>query len=118
MDRRSFLRAAASVAGLGMGACTRRVPVLTPAAASPLPFYDALAPIIPIRAHIDRIFRVTVCLRPFRAVGPRIETERLGDKLIVHNYGHGGSGGHFRGARRIWLCGWRWSLALPSGSWR
>ncbi|MGH8171771.1 MAG: FAD-dependent oxidoreductase, partial [Rhodanobacteraceae bacterium] len=27
-----------------------------------------------------------------RAAGPRIETERLGDKTIVHNYGHGGSG--------------------------
>ncbi len=59
---------------------------------SPLPFYDALAPIIPIRADIDRIFRITVCLRPFRAAGPRLDVERVGDKLIVHNYGHGGSG--------------------------
>lgn len=36
--------------------------------------------------------RVTVCLRPFRAAGPRLEAERLGEKLLVHNYGHGGSG--------------------------
>jgi glycine/D-amino acid oxidase-like deaminating enzyme len=47
---------------------------------------------MPIRAHVDRIFRVTVCLRPFRAAGPRLEVERVGDKIVVHNYGHGGSG--------------------------
>ncbi len=35
---------------------------------------------------------ITVCTRPFRAQGPRIEAERLGSKLLVHNYGHGGSG--------------------------
>lgn len=39
-----------------------------------------------------RLSRITVCLRPFRAQGPRIEVERVGDKRVVHNYGHGGSG--------------------------
>lgn len=39
-----------------------------------------------------RISRITVCTRPFRAAGPRIEAEALGDKRLVHNYGHGGSG--------------------------
>jgi glycine/D-amino acid oxidase-like deaminating enzyme len=47
---------------------------------------------MPIRAQADRIFRVTVCLRPFRAAGPRLDVERVGDKTVVHNYGHGGSG--------------------------
>ncbi|MGC2399138.1 MAG: FAD-dependent oxidoreductase, partial [Acidobacteriaceae bacterium] len=28
----------------------------------------------------------------FRAAGPRQDVERIGDKVIVHNYGHGGSG--------------------------
>jgi len=46
----------------------------------------------PVRASVDRITRITVCTRPFRAQGPRLEVERLGSKLIVHNYGHGGSG--------------------------
>jgi hypothetical protein len=46
----------------------------------------------PVRARPDRLFDVTVCLRPFRAAGPRLESERLGDTLVVHNYGHGGSG--------------------------
>ena len=57
-----------------------------------LPFYDAVPPLVPIRAHTDRIFRITVCLRPFRALGPRLDVERVGDKIVVHNYGHGGSG--------------------------
>ena len=54
-----------------------------------------------IRAELDRLTKITVCTRPFRAHGPRIEAERLGDKLIVHNYGHGGSG---------------WSLSWGSGT--
>ncbi len=33
-----------------------------------------------------------MCLRPFRAAGPRLDVERVGDKTIIHNYGHGGSG--------------------------
>ena len=47
---------------------------------------------MPVRAEVDRIFRITVCLRPFRAAGPRLDVERVGDKTVIHNYGHGGSG--------------------------
>ncbi len=46
----------------------------------------------PIRASTDRITRITVCTRPFRAAGPRLDAEQVGSKLVVHNYGHGGSG--------------------------
>ena len=49
-------------------------------------------PLVPIRARPDRIIDIAVCLRPFRPAGPRVETERLGNTLVVHNYGHGGSG--------------------------
>ena len=98
MDRRSFLQgtgacASLSLAGLGLTGCLPSRPA-PPATATPpaLPFYDAVGPIPPIRADLDRIFRITVCLRPFRAAGPRLEPERVGDKIVVHNYGHGGSG--------------------------
>ena len=40
----------------------------------------------------DRITRITVCTRPFRATGPRLDVERIGSRTVVHNYGHGGSG--------------------------
>ncbi len=94
MDRRSFLQGSAAVAGLSaleLTGCRRPMAAMAPGAPS-LPFYDAVAPIVPIRAEVNRIFRVTVCLRPFRAVGPRLDVERVGDKVVVHNYGHGGSG--------------------------
>lgn len=54
--------------------------------------FEPAASLAPIRARTDRIFDIAVCLRPFRPAGPRVETERLGDTLVVHNYGHGGSG--------------------------
>ncbi len=46
----------------------------------------------PLRASTDRITQVTVCTRPFRAQGPRLDVEQIGQKNLVHNYGHGGSG--------------------------
>lgn len=38
------------------------------------------------------ILRFVAGIRPSRRSGVRIERERLGDKAVVHNYGHGGSG--------------------------
>jgi glycine/D-amino acid oxidase-like deaminating enzyme len=46
----------------------------------------------PLRASTDRITQITVCTRPFRAQGPRLDVEQIGQKVVVHNYGHGGSG--------------------------
>lgn len=79
MGRRGLLQA--SLAGALAGCSTTSGSSFEPA-----------APLAPIRASTDRIFDIAVCLRPFRPAGPRVETERLGDVLVVHNYGHGGSG--------------------------
>jgi D-amino-acid oxidase len=86
MNRRHFL---ASSALLGLGGCAHKVRV---AATLRNPPSCVMPTLMPVRAELDRIFRVTVCLRPFRAAGPRLEVERVGDKTVVHNYGHGGSG--------------------------
>jgi glycine/D-amino acid oxidase-like deaminating enzyme len=40
----------------------------------------------------DRIVRTDVGFRPFRPSGFVVRAESLGDKLLVHNYGHGGAG--------------------------
>jgi len=40
----------------------------------------------------DRIVRQAVGLRPFRPGGFVVRYDRIGDKDIVHNYGHGGGG--------------------------
>jgi hypothetical protein len=95
INRRNFLQGSGAFAGLsamGLSGCTRRVTAPMATGAPALPFYDAVGPIIPIRADMDRIFRITVCTRPFRPAGPRQDVERVGDKFVVHNYGHGGSG--------------------------
>jgi glycine/D-amino acid oxidase-like deaminating enzyme len=93
MKRGRFLRGAGALAGLPLSArLGGRALSANPPGTAALPYYDAVAPIVPIRAEVDRIFRVTVCVRPFRAAGPRSDVERVGEKVVVHNYGHGGSG--------------------------
>jgi glycine/D-amino acid oxidase-like deaminating enzyme len=82
MDRRTFLGNA--VGGLSAVGLAAQAGAATP--------FDPVATLPPIRATPDRLFRITVCLRPFRAAGPRIEVEEVGRKRVVHNYGHGGSG--------------------------
>ncbi|MFN7109438.1 MAG: FAD-dependent oxidoreductase [Brevundimonas sp.] len=52
----------------------------------------ASRPIAPILMAPERIIRITVCTRPFRPTGPRLDVETVGDTKVVHNYGHGGSG--------------------------
>lgn len=98
---RSGLERRAVLLGLGMaglGACT------TPgagAAIAPLRPGFRTPTFAPLNTHPSLISRLTVCTRPFRAAGPRIEAETVGDKRVVHNYGHGGSG---------------WSLSWGSGA--
>jgi glycine/D-amino acid oxidase-like deaminating enzyme len=73
---------------------------------TPAPHYVPTAGVIcPFRARVDRIARFSVCTRPFRMRGPRIELERIGSKNVVHNYGHGGSG---------WSLSWGSAMAAAS----
>ena len=90
--RRRFLR---HVARLLVGtAATRAGAVLAAPQDEPAgkPPFASLPPVVPIRAQVDRIIDISVCTRPFRAQGPRIEAEVRHGRTIVHNYGHGGSG--------------------------
>jgi D-amino-acid oxidase len=82
VSRRGLLRASLLGSGVLAGCST------APGRSS----FEAAPSLVPIRARTDRIFDIAVCLRPFRPAGPRVDTERLGDTLVVHNYGHGGSG--------------------------
>lgn len=74
---------------LGLGGCAS-----TPAPRTILSPTPAFLPrrLAPILMAPERIIRITVCTRPFRAAGPRLDIERVGDASVVHNYGHGGSG--------------------------
>ena len=46
----------------------------------------------PVKAELSRVLRTTVGLRPFRPDGFVVRVERFGEKTLVHDYGHGGSG--------------------------
>ena len=46
----------------------------------------------PVRVTPDRVIRTVVGLRPFRPSGFVVRGERLDDRVIIHNYGHGGGG--------------------------
>jgi hypothetical protein len=94
MDRRDLLKNSLALGGLaGLGGCsaTSHMPA-TARLASSVPIEDRPPPLAPIRAHTDRLFDIKVCIRPFRTKGPNLAVEQIGDAMVVHNYGHGGSG--------------------------
>jgi D-amino-acid oxidase len=82
VDRRSFLRGGFAAAGLVLAA-NRGLDTFAQTAARKLPR---------VRVSRDRIIREIVGLRPFRSEGFVVEAQRIGNKLIIHNYGHGGAG--------------------------
>jgi len=85
VQRRDFVRQGAAALGV-MALAVRDRAVAAPAAGTCVPRLP------PVRASMDRVIKITVCTRPFRAQGPRLDVEQIGRKTVVHNYGHGGSG--------------------------
>ena len=65
------------------------LPLRVRAADSLVPLRRTLVPVIVDEA---RIIRTVVGLRPFRRNGFALSATRLGEKRLVHNYGHGGGG--------------------------
>jgi D-amino-acid oxidase len=49
-------------------------------------------PLAPVEVDARRVIRTMAGLRPYRASGFVVRAEPLGDKRLVHNYGHGGGG--------------------------
>ncbi len=82
IDRRSFLRGGLTAAGFVLAA-NGGVPSLAQTAGRK---------ISPVRVSRDRIIREIVGLRPFRSEGFVVGAQRVGNKLLIHNYGHGGAG--------------------------
>jgi len=81
MDRRAFLGSAATALLLPACATTNRRGTVERTGC--LPRVD-VAP--------ERVIRTVAGLRPYRASGFVVRAEALGDKRLVHNYGHGGAG--------------------------
>jgi D-amino-acid oxidase len=85
INRRVFLRSALAASAFLIGARTDR----PPARAAGL---DGKRRFAPVKVSRDRIIREVVGLRPYRSEGFVVDAERVGNKLLIHNYGHGGAG--------------------------
>jgi glycine/D-amino acid oxidase-like deaminating enzyme len=96
IDRRSVLKSGGTaLLGLGLAGCRSLGDVsATPARPS------IRLSLPPVLASWDRIIRTTVGLRPHRPAGFNVSAEKLDDRTVIHNYGHGGAG-HSLG----WGCG-------------
>lgn len=87
-SRRSVLQ------GLGAGALLTAVGC-APATLSNTPSYPRAYSRQPWAApniSMDAVIRVIVGHRPYRSKGFRVEREKMDDKVLIHNYGHGGGG--------------------------
>ena len=84
--RRTLL--AALPASLAACAAQPHTAELTP----PLPPRGTRLVLAPVDVARRRIVRIDVGLRPFRPAGFVVRSEALGEKTVVHNYGHGGGG--------------------------
>ena len=88
IDRRSALKSTgAALVGLGLAGCRT---VGHTGSRSTQPATRLVLP--PVLASWDRIIRTTVGLRPHRPAGFNVGSEKLDDKTVIHNYGHGGAG--------------------------
>jgi hypothetical protein len=86
MNRRDMLKRAGLLAAGAATGCSSRPAPSAPSNARPK------LKLAPVKVSKDRIIRTVVGLRPFRSSGFRVEKEKLGRKMVVHNYGHGGGG--------------------------
>ncbi|MEQ9023237.1 MAG: hypothetical protein RLN82_10845, partial [Pseudomonadales bacterium] len=50
------------------------------------------SPLKPVNVSPERIIRQVVGLRPYRPSGFNLSEQKLDEKVIIHNYGHGGGG--------------------------
>jgi D-amino-acid oxidase len=108
MDRRSWIKASGTaLVGFGLTGCG--------SVRSARPSATALrAPVRLARPRLswERVIRTTVGLRPHRDSGFVLRADRLDDKSLIHNYGHGGAG-----MSLAWGCGALvGELARPAGA--
>ncbi len=104
VNRREFLRQSgllgasiASIAPLSIiSGCAARKPgisnvrrIYTP---PDLSFTRSACGLPPVHVSPEREIRTVTGLRPFRPSGFVVKAEKIGDTLVVHNYGHGGGG--------------------------
>jgi D-amino-acid oxidase len=88
VNRRDLLRLGGMAAlGLSVEACAPKAAKAVITAPKRPPIRLA-----PVNISYDRIIRTTIGLRPHRPSGFVLRADKLDNKLLIHNFGHGGSG--------------------------
>ena len=88
MDRRALLKLGGMAAlGFSVEACAPKAAKVVATAPKRPPIHLA-----PVYISYDRIIRTTIGLRPHRPSGFVLKADQLDSKLLIHNFGHGGSG--------------------------
>ena len=85
-SRRAFLQSAAALPLLS------RCATMPSAAASARNYSPSGLPLRRVMVADERVIRTVAGLRPFRPKEFVVKAQPFGDKLVIHNYGHGGGG--------------------------
>jgi len=88
LQRRNVLKT------LGAGAIATAVGACAPMVTNNRKYHRQYSrnPWVAPRISMENVIRVIVGHRPYRPSGFVVRSEKLGDKTVVHNYGHGGAG--------------------------
>jgi glycine/D-amino acid oxidase-like deaminating enzyme len=73
--------------GFALEGCAAKTAATTPTALRRAPVR-----LPPVHASWDRVIRTTIGLRPHRPSGFVLKADKLDDKTLIHNFGHGGAG--------------------------
>ena len=82
LNRRQVLKSIASFPMLN--GCT------TPSFAAARNFSPSGVPLRRVKVTRNRVIRSIAGLRPFRRSGFVVNAQKMNDKVVIHNYGHGG----------------------------
>lgn len=92
IDRRLFIRSALAVGAVTMADAALPARSLAARAVRLAITAEQKRYFAPVKVARNRLIRTVVGLRPYRSEGFVVDAERFGEKLLVHNYGHGGAG--------------------------
>ena len=80
LDRRAFAATGSAAILTGCATTGTRTPL------------SDCTPLAPVKVDASRVIRTVAGLRPYRPSGFVVRREQVGNKALVHNYGHGGGG--------------------------
>ncbi|WP_018700768.1 FAD-dependent oxidoreductase [Amorphus coralli] len=92
IDRRTALKGGALLGGAALLAPAAAAPALASIGRQSISAPKDVGRLAKVDVTEQRVIGMIAGLRPYRPAGFVVRAETLGDKMVVHNYGHGGCG--------------------------